>query len=268
MFIPFSYLGKSSLPLDTQFFNAIENSGGSLTTTEKSAVSTLLSDIESAGLTSKLQAVYPLVGGTATSMKYNLMNPADTDDAFRLSFNGTITHNGDGWQSDGSTGYANTHFQGADSGGSDDFHLGFYVVDANSTLGTDMGVSVGPGSGRYLSAYYDYGGGKAVFEWLAPFIDAWGDNTDRVGNYIANRNSNLSDLWKNGTKIITHFDTSFSYSDTRDLYWSAFNNTNTGTPESFVDRVYGFGTIGYGLSDTEIADYDSAISTFLTTLSR
>jgi hypothetical protein len=54
-------------------------------------------------------AVYPFVGGTATTHKYNLVDPQDTDAAFRLTFVGGITHNSNGITSNGSTGYANTH---------------------------------------------------------------------------------------------------------------------------------------------------------------
>ena len=41
-----------------------------------------------AGLDTKMYALYPIVGGTATTHKYNFMNPADTDAAFRLTFSG------------------------------------------------------------------------------------------------------------------------------------------------------------------------------------
>ena len=59
-------------------------------------------------LDTKMKAVYPFVGGTSATCKYNFFNPLDTDAAFRLAFNGDITFSNLGIYFNGVNGYANT----------------------------------------------------------------------------------------------------------------------------------------------------------------
>jgi len=77
--------------------------------TEKSAVTTLTLALKSASLYTKFIAVYPLVGGTANSHKYNLIDPQDTDLAHRLTFSGGWTHTSNGAMGNGSNTFADTH---------------------------------------------------------------------------------------------------------------------------------------------------------------
>ena len=52
--------------------------------TISSAVCTLVTSLKSASLWNKFNAIYPMVGGTATTHMYNLRNPANTN-AYILS---------------------------------------------------------------------------------------------------------------------------------------------------------------------------------------
>lgn len=61
-------------------------------TTQKSAVTQLVTDLKSANIWTKMKAIYPFVGGTASSHRFNLKDPRDLDVAFRLVFNGGWTH--------------------------------------------------------------------------------------------------------------------------------------------------------------------------------
>jgi hypothetical protein len=51
---------------------------------QKAAITTLVLQLKSDAIWSKFQAIYPLVGGTAFTHKFNLINPLDTNAAFRL----------------------------------------------------------------------------------------------------------------------------------------------------------------------------------------
>jgi hypothetical protein len=57
---------------------------------------------------SLLKTCYPFVGGSAAKHKYNLINPADSDAAFRMTFGGTVAHDGVGITPNGSNGYGDT----------------------------------------------------------------------------------------------------------------------------------------------------------------
>lgn len=55
-------------------------------------------------------AIWPFIGGSAASHKYNLIDPRDLDAAFRLTFSGSWVHSATGALPDGSTAFAQTHF--------------------------------------------------------------------------------------------------------------------------------------------------------------
>jgi len=79
-----------------------------------SALNAMDTSLISAGLlpsgtgAGKIKALYPFVGGTASTHKFNFINPSDTDAAFRLVFNGGFTHSASGCQPNGTNGWANT----------------------------------------------------------------------------------------------------------------------------------------------------------------
>ncbi len=55
-----------------------------------------------------MRALYPFVGGTASTHKFNLKNPLDTNAAYRLTFFGGVTHSSNGIIGNGTNGYADT----------------------------------------------------------------------------------------------------------------------------------------------------------------
>ncbi len=58
----------------------------------------------------KIEALYPYVGGTATTHKFNFVNPADTDAAYRIVWSGGVTHDVNGITGNGSNGYGQTYW--------------------------------------------------------------------------------------------------------------------------------------------------------------
>lgn len=119
---------------------AFSNAAGLVDTTQRTAINTLVKDLKRFGLWSKIKAFYPFVGGSATSHKYNLVDPRDTDDAYRLTFSGGWTHNANGIKSNGSNTSANTYLNlrtvfGATS---TEHNLGIYINE--NPVGT-YGVS-------------------------------------------------------------------------------------------------------------------------------
>ena len=57
-------------------------------TTIQNAVNNLVVQLKDAALWNKFKAIYPMVGGSASTAKWNLKDPRDTDAAFRISFRG------------------------------------------------------------------------------------------------------------------------------------------------------------------------------------
>lgn len=79
--------------------------------TNASAINTLVLDLKAANIWTKMKAIYPIIGGTATAHKFNLKNPLDTDAAFRLSFVGGWTHSSNGALPNGTNAFADTFLQ-------------------------------------------------------------------------------------------------------------------------------------------------------------
>lgn len=90
----------SSFDSDAQSFMT---SASITDSTQQAAVNYLVTDLKSNNLWTKMKAVYPMVGGTATSHSYNLKNPSQ----FQITWNGGLTHDSNGVTGNGTNGYGN-----------------------------------------------------------------------------------------------------------------------------------------------------------------
>jgi len=136
-----SSIASFSYDADAQlFFNAESAAGVTLTTTEKDAVNQWVVDSKAAGIWTKFKAIYPMVGGTATSHKFNLKNPLDTNAAFRLSFIGGGTHSSNGYQPNGINAYANTFCTTANMALNSAHHSFYSRTDQAAANRYEMGV--------------------------------------------------------------------------------------------------------------------------------
>jgi len=110
--------------------------------TQQAAINTLVVDLKADSLWTKMKAVYPFVGGTSTTHKFNLKNPLDTDAAYRLVFSGGITHSSTGVLPNGTNGLANTYLNPLSKLTNNNLHLSYYsrtnVAAVNPTF--EMGV--------------------------------------------------------------------------------------------------------------------------------
>jgi hypothetical protein len=125
------------------FFNAQSGAGVTLTTTQMNAINQWVVDSKAAGIWTKMKALYPIVGGTATSHKFNLKNPLDTNAAFRLVFAGGVTHSSNGFTGNGTNGFANTFVNPNTIFPSGFASFGVYNKKFNAT-GFFLGTQVGP----------------------------------------------------------------------------------------------------------------------------
>jgi hypothetical protein len=96
----------SSVDPDAQAFIT---AAGITNPTQQAAINTLVVDLKSDGLWTKMIAIYPLVGGTASSQKYNLKDPRDLDVAYRLTFYGGWVHDSNGITGNFTNTYADTY---------------------------------------------------------------------------------------------------------------------------------------------------------------
>jgi hypothetical protein len=98
-------------------------------------------------LDTKMVAVYPMVGGTASTHKFNFMNAVDSDAAFRLTFSGTWTHTSSGAKGNGVNNYARTFCVPSSTARS---AYGVYTTEQIDT-GVKAVMAQGSAAGGYMS---------------------------------------------------------------------------------------------------------------------
>ena len=223
------------------------------------ALNTLESDLSTYGLTSKIKALYPFVGGTATKHKYNFMDARDLDAAYRLSFNGGWTHGSTGITGNGVNSFADAYITNSAMSYTST-HLSIYSrTDANNT-----GISIGNTS-TYYNILWLRTGGNSYFGINSSTTPST-SSANSLGFYVGSRTSNTSQkMYKNGSVIIT--DTTTENHDNTTNYIGAAYRSGVGAllPDA---REYAFASIGDGLTDTEAANFYTAVQAFQTTLSR
>ena len=85
------------------FFSRVTTAGGSLSTTEKSAVNQLVLDLKSYSIWTKMKAIYPMVGASAAACAQNLVSSS-----FTGTFSGGGTYASTGIIGNGINNYLNT----------------------------------------------------------------------------------------------------------------------------------------------------------------
>jgi hypothetical protein len=256
-----SSMKKSSFDADAQAFI---NAAAITNATQQTAINSLVVSLKSYGIWSKMKALYPFIGGTAASHKFNLKDPRDLDIAFRLVFNGGITHTANGLNGNSTNGYANTFFNVL--GYKNNNHISLYITSNIDELSVDMGVfAASTNSGIDIETRIS---NNAYFlNFLsATYINF--ANTDSRGFYLNSRTlSTLYKIYKNN--ILKSTNTSTSYADfTGNISICGRFNITTGTVQYFSSKNYAFASIGDGLTDTEASNFYAAIQSYQTTLGR
>ena len=253
--------GASFDPDAQSFFTAT----GITDTTQKNAVNKLVLDLKSYGIWTKMKAIYPMVGGTATTHKFNLKDPQDTNGAFRLTFTGGWTHSSTGALPNGTNAFANTFLNTATNLSINNGHLSYY-----SRTDQTAGVIAEIGSLKSLpDSFSDIqlkssSGAVVRINNTTAFNSA--ANTNSTGFYIGSRTaSNVIKMYKNGS-VLVNGTASSNATSTINFYIGAQNNN--GTAQSYSQKECAFASLGDGLIDAEASNFYISVQTFNTTLGR
>jgi len=252
---PYWYASSGCADADA---NAFLTAAGITNPTISGAICTLVTTLKSQGIWSKLDAIYPMVGGTATTHKFNLKNPADTNAAYRLSFVGGWTHSANGALPNGTNAYADTFWISTQQNSAS---LSFYSRSNTTGLFHEYGSGVGPLT--YLLLRFN----NLIYATVNASSDNTVANTDSRGFYMISRTaSNAVKVYKNASTVITA-STASSGIPLYDMIICAWRQF-PGTIIRYSNRQCAFATLGTGLNDTEYANLYTAIQTFQTTLGR
>ena len=240
---------------------AFATATGITDTTILNALNTFDTGLISNGLDTKMKALYPFVGGNATTHKYNFMDARDTDSAFRLQFNGGWVHSSTGVLPNGTNAYADTYYN-LQYLNQNNTHLSIYNTNNSYVKNIDMGAfNETSGNGAFIATEVALGLSRArIFKNALDYT-----LTDNRGYFLANSNSTNSQYYINNVNRSTIANSGTFPLDSRNIYIGALNGTNS---YYFANGKYTFSSIGDGLTPSEATAFYTLVQALQTSLSR
>ena len=242
-------------------------------TTQQIAINQLVLDLKSYGIWNSMIAIYPFVGGSATSHKFNLKNTS----SFTLSFNGGWTHNSTGSLPNGTNAYADTGISPASNLGSNHNYSVYSRTNNNNggnTIGSyELGGYVCGENGFIadLQLYLRMGNFSLIRDQTNGNYVQF-SNTSSLGHFTVNRNSTTLDVYRNGTSIGSSTGLSQALPSTT-LSLSAAHVYDFDCVldyyDTFDDRELAFASFANSsLTSTNISNLRTDVQAFQTTLGR
>jgi len=249
----------SSYDSDAQaFFTAT----GITDNTQKNAVDALVVGLKADGIWSQLNAIYPFVGGTATTHKFNLKTSLDTDAGFRLVYGGTVTHSSNGFKGNGSNGYADTFLTPSVTLSLDNVSMWLHwtVANSNSNKYTGARSTGGPpyvmlragDAGSSFDTWANDSGGTdfASNNPSTGWLGVTRDSSSTLRRYIGSAASETAARTSTSTVNAS-------------IYIGGVNNF-----ASYQNATFGFFALGGSLNATDAGNLRTRVETFQTALGR
>ena len=280
MFTPFAFVKQGGatdpFPLTTAFLAATGISDATITT----ALQNLETGLTTYSLGSKMVALYPMVGGTSDTTKYNFMNTS----TFTIGWNGTITFASTGAKKSAAniqTAWGNTGVTPKDNLTLNDTHLAYYSRTQLTGTGTDAltgilypsDIGCGINSGGRFEMEICSGPDNAF--WSRQYAEneqvKTNNQTTTTGLFVSSRTTS-SDLrtFRNGSQVGSTYTGSQSKNfntSTGAIFVLAESNESSGMNVGTL-RECAYASIGKGLSTTNASDLYTIVQAFQTTLGR
>ena len=245
------------------------------------AVNQLVLDLKSYDLWNKMYAIYPLVGGTYNSCKYNLKD-IDTYTLLETGSTGTITYSNSGvtFPGDNNTTSKVLDTQFKDTGSNwsyDSASMGYYVNSyASSSLGLGSANIIGcrnsPNPNNIMGNDPSFVVNRGTDRFYASFMPgntyapASNDNMSMTGfKYVsATAASGVSRLYSSQYpgEVVANSSGIENLHTNINVFLGGVSNQR-----SFQGRLC-FGFIGQGLNNTQATNLNTAVYTFQSTLGR
>ncbi len=229
--------------------------------TQKTAINTLVVDLKGYSIWSKMKAVYPFVGGTSSTHKFNLKDPRDLDAAYRLVFNGGWTHSNNGALPNGTNGYADTKFK-PNVGTLNSNAIGYYIRTVNTSTTSDP-INMGAFDSVTAASLLRNTASAVTGRLNGNFVN--GSITGGTGLFSISRTaSTTTNVYKNSTSVGSG--NSGGTLSANNVFIGDLNVS--GFPYSAVNSQFAFAYMCDGLSGTEITNLYTAVQAFQVALAR
>lgn len=226
-------------------------------TTILNALNTFDLGLISNGLDTKMKAVYPFVGATSTTQKFNFMDARDLDIAFRLTFFGGGTFSSNGYQTNGINAWANTFLIPSSTLSLNSTHASIYCRTNNMDSIFDVWAT---DYSLILSAYNN----NAIYYKVNQGTYSSVATTSSLGMTTINRNSStIEKAYRNSTLMLSSSKNSNALSNN-----SIVIAKSEGGGVAWSNRQYSFSSIGDGLTDGEATTFYNLVQAMQTSLSR
>lgn len=230
-------------------------------TTEVDAINTLVVGLKSDGLWTKMIALYPFVGGNASSNSYNLKNPAQ----YQLTFFGGWIHSSNGSIANGINGYAATGLIPNGLMNINSNHLSYYCRN-NTFSNYDIGAADNANMlVNQLALINKYTNGNAYYSVDDGYGCVYSTSDSRGLNFGTINTAGITEIYKNAT-LRMNSTTSVNFLPSVELYINAANAN--GSAALFSDHQCALASIGTGFSSTEESSFYTLVQNYQTSLSR
>ena len=234
------------------------DSSGITDTAQRTAVNNFCKQLKDASLWSKFIAIYPMIGGSATSTKWNLKDPRDLDAAYRLTFYGSPVFASTGILFPSVNEFADTHLADSAIGVTTDAAISYYSRTQNTISGYDMGCTDGFGPYNELSIYCNSADNS---EWFGFSQQIFSPNT--TGLFMLSSSPSDVTRYRNGATISTKgLAPTNGYTNLTIYIGKSRISSHSGQKEC------AFATIGKGLNSSEAQTFYNIVQNFETALNR
>jgi hypothetical protein len=249
--------------LDLDWSNFLTATGITDATTIN-AWNTAVISLKSSEVWAQCLAIYPFLGGTSSTCKFNLKDAQDTDSAYRILFSGSWTFDSLGATGNGTNTFADTRINpstkltGINSG-----HLSLFITKSLNTNNTAREIGGQQGIATAMWASLSNGSAAGYFAYRENAAEgATGGNASigvATGMWIGSRISSTQIYVLNRRLLVIGGTTASSGSRPNlNMYIGAHNVS--GTAGNFGTKTYGLASIGEGLSINQMNAYDAIIT--------
>ncbi|MEP7141386.1 MAG: hypothetical protein ABI707_00890 [Ferruginibacter sp.] len=235
----------------------IDNSGIS-DSTQKVAINNFVIELKDSSLWTKFIAIYPMVGGSGNTTKWNLKDPRDADIAYRLTFYGSPVYAITGIIFPTTADYADSHLADSAIGGFSNASISYYSRTQNNISGYDIGCTDGGPPYNELSIYSNASDNS---EWFGFSQHIFSANT--TGLFMLSSSATNVTRYRNGVVVSSKGSPpANSFTNLTFLVGKSRITMHPGQKECAL------ATLGNGLTDSQALTFYNIVQNFENTLGR